>query len=100
MIRVGNSIFDTNNQIFKYNNIETKLTYREAKLLQLFCAHKNELLDRDYILKQVWEDEGVLVGRSVDVFVSRLRKIMKNDDSLKISNVHARGYRFEILSES
>ena len=95
LIFVGKTIFDTRNQTISIDNNIQKLTFRESKLLQLFCNHQNELIDRDVILKAVWEDEGVLVGRSVDVFVSRLRKVLKNDASLKISNVHSRGYRFE-----
>jgi hypothetical protein len=95
LIHIGNSIFNAHNQSLEIKNNIQKLTFREAKLLQLFCNHKNELLDRDFILKNVWEDEGVLVGRSVDVFVSRLRKLLKDDDGLKIVNVHSRGYRFE-----
>ncbi len=95
LIFIGKTIFDTRNQTISINNILQKLTFRESKLLQLFCNHQNELIDRDDILKAVWEDEGVLVGRSVDVFVSRLRKVLKNDASLKITNVHSRGYRFE-----
>ena len=95
LIIIGKTIFDTRNQTISIDNDLQKLTFRESKLLQLFCNHQNELIDRDVILKAVWEDEGVLVGRSVDVFVSRLRKVLKNDASLKISNVHSRGYRFE-----
>jgi DNA-binding winged helix-turn-helix (wHTH) protein len=95
-IKIGNSIFDTQKQTFSTNDIQQNLTYREAKLLQLFCNHKNELLDRDFILKEVWEDEGIMVGRSLDVFVSRLRKLLKADDILKITSVHGRGYRLEV----
>jgi DNA-binding winged helix-turn-helix (wHTH) protein len=95
-IFIGQTIFNTRHQTVSIGENQQKLTFRESKLLQLFCNHQNELLERDFILQQVWEDEGVLVGRSVDVFVSRLRKILKNDASLKITNVHSRGYRFEI----
>ncbi len=95
LISIGQSLFDTHNQTILINNIEQKLTFQESKLLELFCTHKNELLERDTILKAVWGDEGVLITRSVDVFVSRLRKILKPDDTLKIANVHGRGYRFE-----
>ena len=99
LIFIGKTIFDTRNQTISIDNILQKLTFREAKLLQLFCHHQNELIDRDVILKAVWEDEGILVGRSVDVFVSRLRKVLKNDVALKITNVHSRGYRFETIVE-
>ena len=98
LIYFGKSIFNAHNQTIEIKNITQKLTFREAKLLHLFCNHKNELLDRDFILKHVWEDEGVFVGRSVDVFVSRLRKLLKEDESLKILNVHSRGYRFDVVN--
>ncbi len=97
LILIGQSFFDAHNQTILINNIEQKLTFQESKLLELFCTHKNELLERDAILKAVWGDEGVLITRSVDVFVSRLRKILKPDASLKIANVHGRGYRFETV---
>ncbi len=96
-IAIGESIFDAHNQTILINNIERKLTFQESKLLELFCTHRNELLERDTILKAVWGDEGVLITRSVDVFVSRLRKILKPDTTLKIANVHGRGYRFETV---
>ena len=97
LISIGDSIFDTRNQTILINEVEQKLTFQESQLLELFCAHKNKLLDRDFILKSVWDDDGALITRTVDVFVSRLRKILKPDASLKIANVHGRGYRFEIL---
>lgn len=95
LIYIGQTLFDTHNQTLLIDNMVQKLTFQEAQLLQLFCQHKNELLERDFILKTVWGDDGVLITRSVDVFVSRLRKLLKPDDSLKITTVHNRGYRFE-----
>jgi hypothetical protein len=96
LIFIGKTQFDTKNHTLLIDNIEQKLTYQEAQLLQLFCKNKNELLERDFILKTVWDDDGALITRSVDVFVSRLRKLLKPDASLKIATVHGRGYRFEI----
>jgi DNA-binding winged helix-turn-helix (wHTH) protein len=96
MLRFGNSIFDFSNQLLTTGTVRRELTFREAKLLHLFCRNQNQLLGRDQILKEVWEDEGVLVGRSVDVFVSRLRKLLKEDEQVKIVNIHAVGYRFEV----
>jgi DNA-binding winged helix-turn-helix (wHTH) protein len=95
LIYVGKTVFDTRKQTLLIGQTEQKLTFQEAQLLQLFCEHKNDLLERDFILKTVWGDDGVLITRSVDVFVSRLRKLLKADESLKIVNVHNRGYRFE-----
>jgi Transcriptional regulatory protein, C terminal len=95
LIYIGQTIFNTHNQTLLIHHMEQKLTFQEAQLLQLFCQHKNELLERDFILKTVWGDDGVLITRSVDVFVSRLRQLLKADSSLKITNVYNRGYRFE-----
>lgn len=89
----GNSMLDIANQTLMSNGKRHELTYREAKLLQLFASHPNQLLERDFILKSVWEDEGIMVGRSVDVFVSRLRKMLKSDSAVQISAVHGVGYR-------
>lgn len=96
VVFIGHSVFDFPNQSLITGDLQQKLTYREAKLLRLFCHHPNQLLHRDTILKEIWEDEGILVGRSLDVFVSRLRKILKYDESLKITNIHGQGYKFEV----
>jgi len=69
------------------------LTYRECKLLQLFARHADTLLSREYILQQIWEDEGVQVSRSLDVFISRLRKKIQIDPNLSIIAVHGMGYK-------
>jgi DNA-binding winged helix-turn-helix (wHTH) protein len=95
IIYIGQTIFDTHKHTLFIHNVEQKLTFQETQLLQLFCQHKNQLLERDFILKTVWGDDGVLITRSVDVFVSRLRQLLKADSSLKITNVYNRGYRFE-----
>jgi hypothetical protein len=76
-LQFGHSILRMGNQKLVCKGVETDLTYREAKLLRLFGQHPNQLLGREQILKSVWEDEGIIVGRSVDVFVSRLRKLLK-----------------------
>jgi DNA-binding response OmpR family regulator len=101
ILKFGNSTFDTQNQTLltlpkEGAGIKTELTYREAKLLYFFCRHKNKLLERDTILKAVWEDEGIIVGRSIDVFVSRLRKLLKDNPSVRFANIHSVGYRFEV----
>jgi Transcriptional regulatory protein, C terminal len=92
---LGHSKFDQVNQILICGESKKSLTFREAKLLSLFFTNVNKVLDREYIIQQVWADEGVLVGRSVDVFVSRLRKKIADDDSLSLNVVHGVGYRLE-----
>ena len=96
LMKFGNTIFNTANQTLNTEGVETPLTFREAKMLQLFCQHKNKLLERDFILKMVWGDEVIIVGRSIDVFVSRLRKLLKDNPSVKFTNVHSVGYRFDL----
>ena len=96
-VQFGNSVLDLTNLVLICGTEKSKLTYREAKLLNLFAEHKNLVLERDFILKSVWEDEGIIVGRSVDVFVSRLRKMLHNDLQVKISAVHGIGYRMEVV---
>ena len=93
----GNSQLDASNLTLTCFDAVHNLTYREAKLLKLFVAHPNQILERDKILKSVWEDEGVIVGRSVDVFVSRLRKMLSEDPAIKIAAVHGVGYRMEVV---
>lgn len=99
-VQIGQTTFTPSNQSITLAGNSQSLTYREAKLLRLFAGHPNQLLERDFILKSVWEDEGITVGRSVDVFVSRLRKLLQNDPTLRIASVHGVGYRLEVRSDS
>ena len=91
----GNSRLDVAGQVLFCGDVRQTLTFRETKLLRLFAASPGRLLERDVILQQVWADEGVLVGRSIDVFVSRLRKKLAVDPSVGIVAVHGVGYRLE-----
>lgn len=92
----GNSKLDIENQILMCGDKRQTLTFRETKLLKLLANHQNQLLERDLILREVWADEGILVGRSLDVFVSRLRKKIAADTTVSITSVHGIGYRLEI----
>ncbi len=96
-IQLGNSRFYAGNPTLKSGKQLHKLTYREAKILHLFATNPNQLLEREFILQSVWADEGILVGRSVDVFVSRLRKLLRDDPSVRITAVHGVGYRLETV---
>jgi DNA-binding winged helix-turn-helix (wHTH) protein len=92
----GQSRLDAGNLVLLSGSAKHQLTYREAKLLHLFASHPNQLLERDQILQSVWGDEGIIVGRSLDVFVSRLRKLLRDDPGVRIVAVHGIGYRLEI----
>lgn len=72
-----------------------ELSRKETTLLKLFAENMNQLLLRDRLLKEVWEDEGVVTGRSLDMFVSKLRKKLRHDQSVSLVNVHGKGYRLE-----
>lgn len=91
----GQSRLHLAGQVLECGSVRHALTYREAKLLRLFASHPDQLLEREHILGQVWADEGVQVGRSIDMFVSRLRKKLKADPTVGIVAVHGLGYRLE-----
>jgi Transcriptional regulatory protein, C terminal len=73
-----------------------ELSRKETMLLKLFVEHRNQLLTRDMLLKEIWESEGVITGRSLDMFVSKLRKKLRHDPTIGIVNVHGKGYRLEV----
>lgn len=95
-VSFSNSVWDPTSLRLISGESSHQLTYREAKLLNLLLAHQNQVLERDFILKSVWEDEGIVVGRSLDVFISRLRKMLVNDAGIKLAAVHGIGYRLEV----
>lgn len=95
-ITFGNSVWSPATLRLTSGESSHQLTYREAKLLNLLLAHQNQVLERDFLLKSVWEDEGIVVGRSLDVFISRLRKMLVKDTSIKLAAVHGIGYRLEV----
>ena len=76
--------------------VEISLSKKECELLAIFIASPNQIIKRDELMKRVWEDHGVIVGRSLDTYISKLRKKLKDDDSIKITNVHGVGYKLEI----
>ncbi|MBD2755881.1 winged helix-turn-helix domain-containing protein [Spirosoma validum] len=96
LVRFGESSLDCTTQTLISGAARHNLTYREAKLLRYLIDHANQVIERDRILKSVWEDEGIFVGRSVDVFVSRLRKLLQADPTVRIVAVHGVGYRLEV----
>jgi len=96
MYQLAGSTFNYNSQQITSGNHIVELTRKEAKLLRLFCIHLNKVIERDIIQKAIWEDEGYFVGRSMDVFISRLRKIFKDDPSVNIHTIHGIGYKLEV----
>ena len=76
--------------------IEISLSKKECEILELLVAQSNQIVKREEITKKVWEDNGVVVGRSLDTYISKLRKKLKDDESIKLINVHGVGYKLEI----
>lgn len=75
---------------------EISLSRKECELLEIFISKPNQVIKRDELTKKVWEDNGVIVGRSLDTYISKLRKKLKDDESIKLTNVHGVGYKLEI----
>jgi len=93
IFRIGGYMFDHKRQLLTHGDQTTNLTTKESELLKLLCLHKNEILERNFALRSIWIDDNYFKARSMDVYITRLRKYMKKDPSVKILNVHGRGYR-------
>ncbi len=96
-------IYDIGKYLFDYRNMtltlaeETRtLTRKEAGLLKLLCLNKNNLLQREKALKTIWGENDYFIGRSMDVFIAKLRKYLKDDPAISITNVHGMGFKLEI----
>lgn len=88
--------FDYTNMVLKSPAGEQYLTRKEADLLKLLCVNKNRLVHREIALKSIWGDSDYFTGRSMDVFITRLRKYLKDDDKICIANVHGTGFKLEV----
>lgn len=91
--RIGQYTFDFNRQTLIIRDKEQKLTSKEAGLLQLLCSNANEVLDRSIALNKVWNDDSYFNARSMDVYIVKLRKYLKEDPSVELINVHGIGFK-------
>ena len=91
--KIGSFTFDTQKQILARGEKQTKLTTKESELLSLLCAHANEILQRDFALKTIWIDDNYFNARSMDVYITKLRKHLKEDESVEIINIRGKGYK-------
>lgn len=94
-LHIGQFRFFPENQLLVHQGSTTQLTAKEAAILQIFASQIGEIIERQR-LQKIWEDEGVIVGRSLDVFISKLRKKLEKDPVVKITNIHGKGYKLEI----
>ena len=93
MYKIGKFTFDTQKQVLMVDDKVTKLTTKESELLSLLCAHVNEILERNFALKTIWIDDNYFNARSMDVYITKLRKHLKDDPSIEIINIHGKGYK-------
>lgn len=90
---MGSYKFDVQKQLLIYEGGEKKLTTKESELLTLLCTHANDVLERNYALKTIWIDDNYFNARSMDVYITKLRKLLKEDPSIEIINIHGKGYK-------
>ena len=93
---LGSYVFDTVNFELKHDNFEKVLTKKEAQILKLLCKFLNQVVPREVVLNAVWGQDDYFVGRSLDVFITKLRKYLKEDERIQITNVHGIGFKLEV----
>jgi DNA-binding response OmpR family regulator len=98
VFNVANFVFDTENLTLTLDGKVQSLTKKEAQILKLLFKFKNQVLPRDVILNTVWGQDDYFVGRSLDVFITKLRKYLKADESIVILNIHGVGFKLELHS--
>ena len=94
--QLGRFTFDTQRQLLSIDDKSTKLTTKESELLTMLCTHMNDILERDLALKTIWIDDNYFNARSMDVYITKLRKHLKDDPNVEINNVHGKGYRLVV----
>ncbi len=95
---IGDYTFNSETQALAHNGAEQKLTTKESQLMRLLCVHKNDVLDRNFALKTIWHDDNYFNGRSMDVYIAKLRKYLKEDSKVEIVNIHGKGFKLLVNS--
>ena len=98
MFTLGSISFDTAARKLMINGKTIELTRTETRVLRIFALSPNEVIERSQLQKEIWEDEGVIVGRSLDMFISKLRRKLELDPNIKIVVIRGKGYKLEIGS--
>jgi DNA-binding response OmpR family regulator len=96
---IGSFTFDVNKQMLTGKESEQKLTTKESELLKLLCNNINQVLERNFALKAIWIDDNYFNARSMDVYITKLRKYLKSDPGVQIINVHGKGYKLVVDEE-
>jgi len=93
IFNIGQYVFDFNRQLLTFRGKELKLTSKEASLLSLLCTNANQVLERSVALNKIWQDDSYFNARSMDVYIVKLRKYLKEDPSVELINVHGIGFK-------
>ncbi|MDX9752162.1 MAG: response regulator transcription factor [Flavobacteriales bacterium] len=93
---IGGSTFEPKRQLLRTPAGERRLTTKESELLRLLCAHEGQVLERSVALNEVWGSDSYFSGRSMDVYIAKLRKYLREDPALEIINVHGKGFRLVV----
>ena len=93
--KIGEYTFTPSSLILSKDNDNRRLTKKESALLKLLCEHKGKILERGVVSNLIWGDDSYFVGRSMDVFITRLRKYLNDDSTISITNIHGIGFRLE-----
>jgi len=96
---IGNFTFDATKQLLKHDSEERKLTSKESELLRLLCLNMNKTMDRNFALKTIWHDDSYFNARSMDVYITKLRKYLKADPRIEILNVHGKGFKLLVNTQ-
>ena len=94
--KLGKFTFDTQKQVLIIDGKIKKLTTKDADLLSLLCNHMNDIVERNFALKHIWVDDNYFNARSMDVYITKLRKLLKDDPQVEIINIHGKGYKLVI----
>ncbi|MBI2281395.1 MAG: response regulator transcription factor [Bacteroidetes bacterium] len=93
---IGKYHFDIKNQVLTTTNFEQKLTKKETRILTFLCENMNDIASREQLLKNIWGNDDYFSGRSMDVFISKIRKYLSADTNIQITNIHGVGFKLEV----
>jgi len=96
--KIGKYEFDSDLRILSYNEDSVKLSPKESELLKMLCLHENKILEREKALSKIWGEDGYFTARSMDVYITKLRKYLRNDPSIEIENIHGSGFILKVES--
>lgn len=96
LFQIGGATFNPQTRILSINDENKKLTTKENQLLSLLCKNQNEVLDRQATLRAIWGDDNYFNGRSMDVYIAKLRKLLKSEEGIEILNVHGKGFKLMV----